>query len=394
MDMMMALCLVLLALTLGDVISAMTKAFVPSVFVSAIIFVIGFWTIFPADIVDLSGIGNPLAQLAILLLITHMGTLMSLKELASQWRTIIISLAGIVGICVGAVALGTVVFDWETAIIATPPLTGGLVASIMMADAATAKGLNDLAVLAILVYVAQGFAGYPLTSILLRKEGNKLLSDFRSGKVKSSAKSEVEETIKEESKLRIIPKLPEKYDTTYMVLLRVAIVALVAVKLEGLTGGTISKYVIALVLGAIASEMGLIDRKPLVKSGSFGILITSLMAFVMAGLAKATPDTLAEMAMPLIGIIVFGVVGMGIFSIIAGKLLGISKEMSFAVALTALYGFPPNYIITEDVSKALAETPEEKEFLMDQMLPQMLVGGFTTVTIASVIIAGLFINLI
>lgn len=390
----MALCLVLLALTLGDVISAMTKAFVPSVFVSAIIFVIGFWTIFPADIVDLSGIGNPLAQLAILLLITHMGTLMSLKELASQWRTIIISLAGIVGICVGAVALGTVVFDWETAIIATPPLTGGLVASIMMADAATAKGLNDLAVLAILVYVAQGFAGYPLTSILLRKEGNKLLSDFRSGKVKSSAKSEVEETIKEESKLRIIPKLPEKYDTTYMVLLRVAIVALVAVKLEGLTGGTISKYVIALVLGAIASEMGLIDRKPLVKSGSFGILITSLMAFVMAGLAKATPDTLAEMAMPLIGIIVFGVVGMGILSIIAGKLLGISKEMSFAVALTALYGFPPNYIITEDVSKALAETPEEKEFLMDQMLPQMLVGGFTTVTIASVIIAGLFINLI
>lgn len=394
MDMMMALCLVLLALTLGDVISAMTKAFVPSVFVSAIIFVIGFWTIFPADIVDLSGIGNPLAQLAILLLITHMGTLMSLKELASQWRTIIISLAGIVGICVGAVALGTVVFDWETAIIATPPLTGGLVASIMMADAATAKGLNDLAVLAILVYVAQGFAGYPLTSILLRKEGNKLLSDFRSGKIKSSAKSEVEETIKEESKLRIVPKLPEKYDTTYMVLLRVAIVALVAVKLEGLTGGTISKYVIALVLGAIASEMGLIDRKPLVKSGSFGILITSLMAFVMAGLAKATPDTLAEMAMPLIGIIVFGVVGMGIFSIIAGKLLGISKEMSFAVALTALYGFPPNYIITEDVSKALAETPEEKEFLMDQMLPQMLVGGFTTVTIASVIIAGLFINLI
>ena len=394
MDMMMALCLVLLALTLGDVISAMTKAFVPSVFVSAIIFVIGFWTIFPADIVDLSGIGNPLAQLAILLLITHMGTLMSLKELASQWRTIIIALAGIVGICIGAVALGTVVFDWETAIIATPPLTGGLVASIMMADAATAKGLNDLAVLAILVYVAQGFAGYPLTSILLRKEGNKLLSDFRSGKIKSSAKSEVEETIKEESKLRIIPKLPEKYDTTYMVLLRVAIVALVAVKLEGLTGGTISKYVIALVLGAIASEMGLIDRKPLVKSGSFGILITSLMAFVMAGLAKATPDTLAEMAMPLIGIIVFGVVGMGIFSIIAGKLLGISKEMSFAVALTALYGFPPNYIITEDVSKALAETPEEKEFLMDQMLPQMLVGGFTTVTIASVIIAGLFINLI
>lgn len=66
--------------------------------------------------------------------------------------------------------------------------------------------------------------------------------------------------------------------------------------------------------------------------------------------------------------------------------------MAFSVALTALYGFPPNYILTDEASKALAETPEEKEFLIDQMLPKMLVGGFTTVTIASVIIAGVFIK--
>ena len=31
---------------------------------------------------------------------------------------------------------------------------------------------------------------------------------------------------------------------------------------------------------------------------------------------------------------------------------------------------------------------------MDQMLPQMLVGGFTTVTIGSVILAGIFIKLL
>lgn len=395
MEMMTALCLVLVALTLGDVISAKTKAFVPSVFVSAMIFIIGFWTIFPADMVDLSGIGSPLSQLSMLLLVTHMGTLMSLKELAAQWKTMIIALVGIVGICVGSVALGTAVFGWDTAVIATPPLTGGLVASIMMSDAATAKGLNDLAVLAILMYVVQGFAGYPLTAMLLKKEGNKLLADFRGGKVKSSVKNKIAATVvEEESKFRIIPKLPEKYDTTYMVLLRVAIVALLAVKLETLTGGNISKYVIGLMLGAIASEIGFVDRKPLVKAGSFGILMTSLMAFIMAGLAKATPDMLLKMAVPLIGMIVFGVIGMGIFSIIAGKLLRTSKEMSFAVALTALYGFPPNYILTEEAAKALAETPEEKEFLMDQMLPQMLVGGFTTVTLASVIIAGLFVNFI
>lgn len=395
MEMMTALSLVLVALVLGDIVSAKTKAFVPSVFVSAIVFIVGFWTIFPQDMVDLSGIGSPLAQLSMMLLVTHMGTLMSLKELAEQWKTMIIALMGIVGVCIGCLTLGTVVFGWDTAVIATPPLTGGLVASIMMSDAATAKGLNDLAVLAILMYVVQGFAGYPLTAMMLKKEGKKLLNDFRNGKAKTNNEFAIttDEDVKE-SKLKIIPNIPEKYDTTYMVLLRVALVAFLAVKIEGLTGGTVSKYVLALVLGALAAEIGFVDRKPLVKSGSFGILMTSLMAFIMAGLAKATPDMLAKTAVPLLGMILFGVVGMAIISIIAGKVLGCSKEMSFAVALTALYGFPANYILTEEASKALAETPEERAYLMDQMLPQMLVGGFTTVTLASVIIAGIFINFI
>lgn len=395
MEMMTALSLVLVALVLGDIVSAKTKAFVPSVFVSAIVFIVGFWTIFPQDMVDLSGIGSPLAQLSMMLLVTHMGTLMSLKELAAQWKTMIIALMGIVGVCIGCLTLGTVVFGWDTAVIATPPLTGGLVASIMMSDAATAKGLNDLAVLAILMYVVQGFAGYPLTAMMLKKEGKKLLNDFRNGKAKTNNEFAIttDEEVKE-SKLKIIPNIPEKYDTTYMVLLRVALVAFLAVKIEGLTGGTVSKYVLALVLGALAAEIGFVDRKPLVKSGSFGILMTSLMAFIMAGLAKATPDMLAKTAVPLLGMILFGVVGMAIISIIAGKVLGCSKEMSFAVALTALYGFPANYILTEEASKALAETPEERAYLMDQMLPQMLVGGFTTVTLASVIIAGIFINFI
>lgn len=395
MEMMTALSLVLVALVLGDIVSAKTKAFVPSVFVSAIVFIVGFWTIFPQDMVDLSGIGSPLAQLSMMLLVTHMGTLMSLKELAAQWKTMIIAIMGIVGVCIGCLTLGTVVFGWDTAVIATPPLTGGLVASIMMSDAATAKGLNDLAVLAILMYVVQGFAGYPLTAMMLKKEGKKLLNDFRNGKAKTNNEFAIttDEDVKE-SKLKIIPNIPEKYDTTYMVLLRVALVAFLAVKIEGLTGGTVSKYVLALVLGALAAEIGFVDRKPLVKSGSFGILMTSLMAFIMAGLAKATPDMLAKTAVPLLGMILFGVVGMAIISIIAGKVLGSSKEMSFAVALTALYGFPANYILTEEASKALAETPEERAYLMDQMLPQMLVGGFTTVTLASVIIAGIFINFI
>lgn len=43
--------------------------------------------------------------------------------------------------------------------------------------------------------------------------------------------------------------------------------------------------------------------------------------------------------------------------------------------------------------KALVQTEEEEQYLTDRMLPQMIVGGFVTVTITSVIVAGYFVNL-
>ena len=46
----------------------------------------------------------------------------------------------------------------------------------------------------------------------------------------------------------------------------------------------------------------------------------------------------------------------------------------------------------ESICKALAENDEEMDYLMGELMPPMLVGGFTTVTIASVFIAGIFAN--
>ncbi|MDD2481702.1 MAG: hypothetical protein PHC44_05855 [Lutispora sp.] len=392
MSIIMAFCVVLVILTIGDVVSAKTKAFIPSVFVSAILFLAGFWTFLPKDLIDISGMGMPFALLAMYLLITHMGTMMSVSELISQWKTITIALMGIVGMCIGTMTIGRLIFGLDAVVAGTPPLTGGIVAAIMMSDGYAAKGMPDLAVLAIVMYVMQGFAGYPLTAICLKKEGKRLLSLFRRGEMTIEKPQECKNNLTNKSKYMIFPPLPEKYQTTYMYLAKLGLVAWAAVSFAAVTNEVVSKYVVCLIFGVIASEVGFLERKPLNLSGSFGLLMTSLMAYVFAQLAKATPQMLIQIVVPLLGIIVIGVTGMAIFSIIVGKKLGYSKEMAFSVALTALYGFPPNYILTDEAAKALAETPEEKEFLMDQMLPKMLVGGFTTVTIASVLIAGIFIK--
>lgn len=395
MSLIMAFVVILGVLSIGDAISVRTKAFIPSVFVAALLFLFGFWTFFPENIVELSGLGGNVTILSMLLLITHMGTMMSIKELVGEWKTIAIAIIGIIGVILATLTIGRALFGWEAVVISTPPLTGGIVAALVMSDAAAELGLTDLSVLAILMYVIQGFAGYPITALMLKREGNRLLTGYRNGDAKewlANRGDSSEEKVEEKSKFRIFPQVPEKYNTTYVIFLKLGIVAWAAFATAEATNGAVSQWVLCLIYGVIAAELGFVDRKPLNLSGSFGFFLTALMAFVFAGLSRATPQMVADMAVPMLGIVVVGVIGMGVLSMGLGKVFGYTKEMSFAIALTALYGFPPTYILPDEASKALAETKDEYDYLMDNMLPKMLVGGFATVTIASVIIAGIFVG--
>lgn len=69
-------------------------------------------------------------------------------------------------------------------------------------------------------------------------------------------------------------------------------------------------------------------------------------------------------------------------------------QMAYACSLTALCGFPADYIITSEVSHEVANSKEEEAYLMDNMMPKMLVGGFATVSVASIIIASVFLKLL
>lgn len=391
MSVIAAFTIIILIFALGDIISYKTKAFVPSVFVVAALFLAGYWTFFPIEIVDIPGLGMPVALLSMYFLLVHMGTLMSIRELVAQWRTVVVALSGIVGIVAFLFALGIPLFGRETVIVVTPPLAGGIVAALMMSEAATAKGLTQLGVLALVMYVMQGFVGYPLTALALKKEANRLVDLFRQGKVEVKSAADQGDA-GGKSMLQIFPPTPEEYQTTFVMLAKIALLALLSVKLAELTGNALSPYVVCLLVGVIGAETGFIERRPLNIANSFGWLMLTLMAYVMAGLSTATPEMLMEILFPLAGSLIIGVIGMAILSMLVSRLVGYTKEIGFATALTALYGFPPNYILTMEAIKAVAENQEEREFLTNEMLPKMLVGGFTTVTIVSVILAGIFVG--
>lgn len=402
MSQMLALVLLLLILYLGDIVSTRTKAWVPSVFVCAVLFLAGYFTFFPKDIVARAGIPKVVAVMFMYLLVVNMGTLLSVKELLRQWKTIVISLSGIVGIIIVVVIVGYLFFDYNTVIVAIPPLVGGIVSAIIMAGGATKAGLQDLAVFAIIIYVMQGFIGYPLTSIMLKREGRRVLKQYHDGTwntsndPKSTSNKQETESSDEHPMPKMFAMFSASYNTTYFIFLRIAIIGFFAYYVAKVLDPiiSISPFVLCLLFGVIAASCGFLERHPLKKAGGFGLAVMGLMLFIFDTLSQATPEMLVRLITPLVVFILAAVLGMFIFSLIAGKMLNVSREMAFSIALTALYGFPADYIITNEVINNLTKNDKEKEVLTRHMLPPMLIGGFISVTIVSVVLAGFMVNMI
>lgn len=146
---------------IGEAISNLTKAWVPSVFASACLLLVGYWTILPYDLVKDSYLIPFGATVAIYLLIVHMGTVISLQTLMEQWKTVVICLMGLAGMTAAVLLICPMMMDWSMVVAGLPPLTGGIVAATIMQQAATEAGFTTAAVFAIAMYCIQGFAGYP-----------------------------------------------------------------------------------------------------------------------------------------------------------------------------------------------------------------------------------------
>ena len=328
----------------GDFVARVTKAWIPSVFASAVLILIGYWTVIPHGLVKDSFLIPFGATLGIFLLITHLGTIISVKQLAAQWRTALICLSGLAGMVGLCYFVAPFFMDRALVIAGLPPLTGGIVAATMMQKAATEAGLTVAAVFAISMYCVQGFAGYPLTAICLKKEGARLLEGFRKGELTMS--EEDHEAVRSATKLgeghveastaRLPLQLPESWNTPTMILTKLGLVAWLALEIGPYT--KISAAIWALILGVIFCRLGFLDRNALVKANSAGIMMFALTMYIFDGLKDCTPEMLSNIIVPMITLIVIGLIGMFLVAFFVAKAFKVSVPLAFANCLTALYG--------------------------------------------------------
>lgn len=372
----------LLVFAISEILAKVTKGWVPSVLVIMILMLVGFSTgLFPKTIIDDAGVSDALFKVACGLLVTHLGTLISRKEMAAQWKTVIISLMGVASIAVICLTLGTALFGFDNAIAAAPPLAGGAIATAMMSSAANEAGKTSAALVAIVCLSLQGLVGYPLTSFCLKKETKRLTKLYRNGEFKATTAAS--EDKKDEKK---------RATSTTIILLKLALITLAAYWIDYATKGYIPMYVVCLLLGFAAHELKLVETDALHEASSYGFIMTTLMMGLFKTLASSGTDGIASVVGISAALVVFATVAMGLMALLASKIFKQSFFMCYAVVLNAFSGFPINMLITTEAININTEEGDERDNITAEIMPKMLVAGFVCVTIVSVLLAGILVR--
>jgi hypothetical protein len=368
---------------IGDLMNSKTKGIISGLLTASVIYIAGYLTgIIPTDQPSALGLGAIISSYGQLLIIVNLGTMVSLDDLLKQWKTVLTCLTSLIVMAVLVGIIGTVLFGREIGLLAVGPISGGAVASSMVAEVATDAGRSDLAALAMLFNVIQLLFGVPASSFLLKKYCNHAVEtgEFRTMTAGDSNKS---------INFQVLKPLPDHINTRYLIMAKLCIVAFVAVMINKASGGSFPVAIAALLLGIILTELGFLDRKSLQKTKFYDFLMFAFMVYLVNAFSSLTLERLISFIVPLIVLLTIGTVALVLGAIIMGKLLKIDWRLAGSLGPAAMFGYPFSQLICEDVVREMHLSDEDSEKLLGVVMPQMVIAGFVTVTIASVFIAGI-----
>ncbi|MBQ4490823.1 MAG: hypothetical protein II965_06230 [Pyramidobacter sp.] len=380
-----AILVVLVFFSLGDLIASKTKALMSMRFISSALILAAFWMGMPADLFQKTGLMN-LAMTFIPVLMVHMGTMIDGRAMLAQYKTVIIALLTMCAASAAVILIGSPLIGMNYALTATGPISGGNVAMLIMSAAAQEKGLNDILVFVTMLLILQSFVGVPIASFCLRREARRLRAKFAAGAQAAAAAAEKTE------RKKLIPPLPKKLRTPFILLCKSFLVAALAVAAAKLTGNKVHPFVMALVFGVLAYELGFLEGRILEVAASSGLSIFIMLLPTYVNLSKATPQMVASLLFPIVVSFAAAVVGLIVSSLIISKIAHTSFDLTLAIGSCCLIGFPGTFIVSDEVARNMSDSEEEHKFIESRIMPQMLVSGFTTVTIASVFLAGFLVN--
>ncbi len=382
MDPVLSITVYFLLYSLGKLISKKTKGIFVEALVLSLVYIACFLTgLFPEDCLNSTGVPTLMSAFGLMLMVANLGTMIELKRFFKEWKTIVICFGGLAVMAVLFLTVGQIAFGRWYALSALPPVAGGLVANAMVTSAAETAGHPEVGAFASLVCSLQTFFSVPVASYLLRKHCEETVQN-KSYSV-------------EEANTKSVTKKAFLSDRVPLIEVgKLCLVMYLGMLLSKLTGGILPSAVSVMVLGIVGTELHFLDQNTLQKAGFMPFLLACMIMILPNSFRTLTLESFGAMLVPSIVFLVLGVVGLVSGGALMGKILKIDWKLAAAVSLSAMFGYPLTEIIVHDVCEGFDLEKEEEEKLCNSVLPQMIIAGFATVTVASVVLAGVVAPLI
>ena len=384
--------LLIIAAIIGfsEIVSIRSKGYLSVMLIASGIFIVSFALGLPTDLFESSGFVH-FGQILLGILIVHLGTSLNTQTVYNQWKSVVIALLTEAGIVIIFFFIGTLLLEREIAISSISPFGGGAIATLIVQKAAIAKELDFVVIYTTLMLAVSSFIGYPMASFFLKKEALNILktSDF------STKEEETETEIPyKRFEIRSFIKFQKKYNSPAILIAKTTLAVFLGFLIAEKLDNAVNEYVFCLILGFLLKEIGFLESEILHKAQSYGFVLFTVMILIFSRFAIITPEMLVIAVKPLLISLVLGIFAILSVSFIASKILKVSVFMAFAIGIAAMFGFPGTYIIPYEVSLSVSKIKEEQDFIFKKLYPQMIIAGFISVTMASVVIAGFVSKLI
>lgn len=402
----------LLCMAIGEVIANLTRARIPSLLISMGLYLAAVWSgLLSQDAVNehiLIAAGNLLTGV----LIMHLGTMMPMSTLKIQYKYVLVALAGMIGAVVLVVGVGSLLIGYHAAVAGAGPVAGGFIATLISTNKLTEIGQSALVPIPALILALQQVIGLPIAIIFLRRYAKtwiakrsastsrtQQLVDAATGSSGAggtgtdstrdigSAENGDNAAAEDEGPT---PLLPMRLYSPAVILLLLLAGTLAAMWFGELTGVSYSLW--CLILGFGLRAFRVLPSRSLDQAGSFGFATVTVTLVVIVAVGSITPANLISALVPTLVILVLGPLGIALGGLVTARMLGLDRNLATPVALTALFGFPGDFIICQEVAEGVARSEAEREALLSHIFPPLLIGGFTTVTTGSVVVASVLVS--
>lgn len=384
MDILIAATICFAIIGVGELVSYITKAFIPSMAASLIVYLLLTWFGMPKDFPDVAGF-NYLGELSMLFLVAHLGTAVVPIEYIRNIKSVVVAAAALVGGLIMVVGVGGIFFGWQVMLGgAGAACGGGAIAGILAIQKLTDIGALSLVAVPAIVMGTVDFFGQPVAAFLLKKYTAKLSKKdaylLEKMAHKDDEKNEIRLTSKgipycseENPSSRIATWVPKALEEDGFVLMELAIMSLLAYWLESVTG--ISMYIFVFFIGVFGCELGILRMNLLDRSHSYGFVICVFLAWIFVAMNDITPAGLLAALGPSVACLVLGAIGLAGAGGLVGKLLGYDFWLSAACGMGLMFLMPGVMIVTKEVCARNSRDAEEERFFLDKTEPNMYIAA-------------------